>query len=150
MAVVKKIQTRDYLRNFITKINKEAGVVFNASKLNSVKECENYILKLVRSIKTEKKDDNKALYKEIDALKEEIEFKNKEIAINEENIEVLNSKIIELRREIFEQSNFKADFILEAQKNKTELELQKIYKQVFAGALIVSMLLNIFLIWGEL
>ena len=49
--VIKKIETRDYLRTFITKANKEAGVTFNASKLNSIKECEDYLLNLVKNIK---------------------------------------------------------------------------------------------------
>lgn len=114
-------------------------------------ECtkkENKIKKLEEEIA--KADNCKALYKEIDELREEIEFKNKEISKNKENIKALNSKITELRREKFEHFNFKAGVILEAQNNKTELELQKLYKKSFAGALIVSVLLNILLIWGNL
>lgn len=111
------------------------------SKERKIKKLEEEIAKI---------DNCKALYKEIDELKEEIEFKSKENSINEENIKALNSKIAELRRENFEQSNFKAGFILEAQNNKTELELQKVYKRAFAGVLIVSVLLNILLIRGNL
>ena len=48
--VIKKIETRDYLRKFITKANKEAGVKFNSSKLNSKEECEEYLLNLIRLI----------------------------------------------------------------------------------------------------
>ena len=33
--VTKKMTMRDYYRTFITKANKEAGITFNASKLNS-------------------------------------------------------------------------------------------------------------------
>ena len=73
--VIKKIETRDYLRGLITKTNKEAGVIYNASKLNSIKECEDYLLNLVKNLR-HKKQDNKAYIKEIDSLKEEIEILN--------------------------------------------------------------------------
>ena len=68
-----KISTRDYLRAFITKANKEAGITYNASKLNSKEECEEYILNLIKNLR-HKKQDNKAYIKEIDSLKEEIEI----------------------------------------------------------------------------
>ena len=73
--VIKKIETRDYLRTFITRANKEAGVTYNASKLNSREECEDYILNLIKDLR-HKKQDNKAYVKEIDILKEEIEILN--------------------------------------------------------------------------
>jgi hypothetical protein len=73
--VIKKIETRDYLRTFITRVNKEAGVTFNASKLNNIKECEDYLLNLVKNLRHNKQD-NKAYVKEIDSLKEEIEILN--------------------------------------------------------------------------
>ena len=73
--VIKKIETRDYLRKLITRANKEAGVTFNASKLNSKEECEEYLLNLIRNLR-HKKQDNKAYVKEIDSLKEEIEILN--------------------------------------------------------------------------
>ena len=73
--VIKKIETRDYLRTFITKVNKEAGVTYNASKLNSIKECEDYLLNLVKNLRHNKQD-NKAYIKEIDNLKEELEILN--------------------------------------------------------------------------
>ena len=73
--VIKKIETRDYLRTFITRANKEAGVIYNASKLNSIKECEDYLLNLVKNLRHNKQD-NKAYVKEIDSLKEEIEILN--------------------------------------------------------------------------
>ena len=73
--VIKKIETRDYFRTFITRVNKEAGVTFNASKLNSIKECEDYLLNLVKNLRHNKQD-NKAYMKEIDSLKEEIEILN--------------------------------------------------------------------------
>ena len=71
----KEIETRDYLRAFITRANKEAGVTFNASKLNSKEECEEYLLNLIKDLR-HKKQDNKAYVKEIDSLKEEIEILN--------------------------------------------------------------------------
>ena len=71
--VIKKIETRDYLRKLITRANKEAGVKFNSSKLNSKEECEEYLLNLIKNLR-HKKQDNKAYIKEIDSLKEEIEI----------------------------------------------------------------------------
>lgn len=73
--VTKKMTMRDYYRTFITKANKEAGVTFNASKLNSKEECEEYLLNLIKNLR-HKKQDNKAYIKEIDSLKEEIEILN--------------------------------------------------------------------------
>lgn len=73
--VTKKIATRDYLRAFITRANKEAGITFNASKLNNKEECEEYLLNLIKDLR-HKKQDNKAYIKEIDSLKEEIEILN--------------------------------------------------------------------------
>ena len=75
--VTKKISVRDYLRGFIRKANKEAGVTFNASKLNSKEECEEYILNLIKNLR-HKKQDNKAYVNEIDSLKEEIEILKKD------------------------------------------------------------------------
>ena len=73
--VNKKVTMRDYYRTFITKANKEAGVTYNASKLNSKEECEEYLLNLIKNLR-HKKQDNKAYIKEIDDLKEEIEILN--------------------------------------------------------------------------
>ena len=73
--VIKKIETRDYLRKFITRANKEAGVKFNSSKLNSKEECEEYLLNLIKNLR-HKRQDNKAYVKEIDNLKEELEILN--------------------------------------------------------------------------
>ena len=49
--VTKKIATRDYLRALITKANKEAGITFNASKLNSKEKCEEYLLNLIKNLR---------------------------------------------------------------------------------------------------
>lgn len=73
--VTKKMTMRDYYRGFITRANKEAGVTYNASKLNSKEECEEYLLNLIKNLR-HKKQDNKAYVKEIDSLKEEIEILN--------------------------------------------------------------------------
>lgn len=73
--VIKKIETRDYLRKLITRANKEAGVKFNSSKLNSKEECEEYLLNLIKNLR-HKPQNNKAYIKEIDSLKEEIEILN--------------------------------------------------------------------------
>ena len=73
--VSKKVSMRDYYRGFIRKANKEAGVTFNANKLNSNEECEEYLLNLIRNLR-HKKQDNKSYIKEIDNLKEEIEILN--------------------------------------------------------------------------
>ena len=73
--VHKQMQTRDYLRSFVSKINKTSGVSFNLSKLNSKEECEKYILNLIKDLKNNP-GNNKAYIKEIDSLKEEIEILN--------------------------------------------------------------------------
>ena len=75
--VNKKMTMRDYYRGFITRANKEAGITFNAAKLNSKEECEEYLLNLIKNLR-HKKQDNKAYIKEIDDLKEEIEILKKD------------------------------------------------------------------------
>jgi hypothetical protein len=75
--VNKKMTMRDYYRGFITRANKEAGIIYNASKLNSKEECEEYLLNLIKNLR-HKKQDNKAYIKEIDDLKEEIEILKKD------------------------------------------------------------------------
>ena len=75
--VNKKMTMRDYYRGFITRANKEAGITYNASKLNSKEECEEYLLNLIKNLK-HKKQDNKVYVKEIDDLKEEIEILKKD------------------------------------------------------------------------
>lgn len=75
--VTKKMTMRDYYRTFITKANKEAGVTYNASKLNSKEECEEYLLNLIKNLRHNKQD-NEAYIKEIDSLKEELEILKKD------------------------------------------------------------------------
>nr|DAG03352.1 MAG TPA: hypothetical protein [Siphoviridae sp. ct6rT12] len=96
--VIKKMETRDYLRKLITRANKEAGVTYNAGKLNSKEECEKYLLNLIKDLKNAPKDNN-AYIKEINELKEEIEIINKKTAIvTKVNIE-LNDKLKKLESE---------------------------------------------------
>lgn len=76
--VNKQMQTRDYLRNLVSRINKTSEVSFNSSKLNSKEECEKYILNLIKDLKNNS-GNNKAYIayiKEINELKEEIEILN--------------------------------------------------------------------------
>lgn len=96
--VNKQMQTRDYLRNLVSKINKTSGISFNSSKLNSKEECEKYILNLIKDLKNNS-GNNKAYIKEIDSLKEEIEIlnnnllaKNKEKANLKDKFEKLESE----------------------------------------------------------
>ena len=96
--VIKKIETRDYLRTFITKVNKEAGVIYNASKLNSIKECEDYLLNLVKNLRHNKQD-NKAYIKEIDSLKEEIEILNNNLLTKNKEKTNLKDKFEKLEAE---------------------------------------------------
>lgn len=96
--VIKKIETRDYLRTFITKTNKEAGVIYNASKLNSIKECEDYLLNLVKNLRHNKQD-NKAYIKEIDSLKEEIEILNNNLLTKNKEKANLKDKFEKLEAE---------------------------------------------------
>ena len=104
-----KISTRDYLRAFITRANKEAGITYNASKLNSKDECEEYLLNLIKNLR-HKKQDNKAYIKEIDSLKEEIE--------------ILNSSNKKLESE-------KAFYITQAEGAKKAREQEKNYKEFY-------------------
>nr|DAR84483.1 MAG TPA: hypothetical protein [Caudoviricetes sp.] len=96
--VIKKIETRDYLRTFITKVNKKAGVIYNASKLNSIKECEDYLLNLVKNLRHNKQD-NKAYIKEIDSLKEEIEILNNNLLTKNKEKANLKDKFEKLEAE---------------------------------------------------
>lgn len=96
--VHKQMQTRDYLRNLVSKINKTSGISFNSSKLNSKEECEKYILNLIKDLKNNS-GNNKTYIKEIDSLKEEIEIlnnnllaKNKEKANLKDKFEKLESE----------------------------------------------------------
>ena len=107
--VNKKVTMRDYYRTFITKANKEAGVTYNASKLNSKEECEEYLLNLIKDLR-HKKQDNKAYIKEIDSLKEELEILN------------TGNKRLEAER---------AFYITQAEEAGKEREKEKNYKEFY-------------------
>lgn len=120
--VIKKIETRDYLRTFITKVNKEAGVIYNASKLNSIKECEDYLLNLVKNLRHNKQD-NKAYIKEIDSLKEEIEILNNNLLAKNKEKTNLKDKFEKLEAErVFYITQAK-----EAGEKREEAEKEKEY-----------------------
>ena len=120
--VIKKIETRDYLRTFITKANKEAGVTFNASKLNSIKECEDYLLNLVKNLRHNKQD-NKAYIKEIGSLKEEIEILNNNLLAKNKEKANLKDKFEKLEAErVFYIAQAK-----EAGEKREEAEKEKEY-----------------------
>ena len=117
-----KISTRDYLRAFITKANKEAGITYNASKLNSKEECEEYILNLIKNLR-HKKQDNKVYIKEIDNLKEEIEILNNNLLAKNKEKANLKDKFEKLEAErIFYITQAK-----EAGEKREEAEKEKEY-----------------------
>ena len=105
--VHKQMQTRDYLRNLVSKINKTSGISFNSSKLNSKEECEKYILNLIKDLKNNP-GNNKAYIKEINELKEEIEILN------------AGNKRLESER---------AFYITEAKGAKKSREIEQYYKE---------------------
>ena len=107
--VHKQMQTRDYLRNLVSKINKTSGVSFNSSKLNSKEECEKYILNLIKDLKNNS-GNNKAYIKEIDSLKEEVE--------------ILNTGNKRLESE-------KAFYITQAEGAKKAREIEQYYKEFY-------------------
>lgn len=105
--VHKQMQTRDYLRNLVSKINKTSEVSFNSSKLNSKEECEKYILNLIKNLKNNS-GNNKAYVKEINELKEEIQILN------------AGNKRLESER---------AFYITEAKGAKKAREIEQYYKE---------------------
>ena len=120
--VNKKMTMIDYYRSFITKANKEAGVIFNASKLNSKEECEEYILNLIKNLR-HKKQDNKAYVKEIENLKEEINILNNSLIAKNKEKANLKDKFEKLEAErIFYITQAK-----EAGEKREEAEKEKEY-----------------------
>jgi len=120
--VNKKVTMRDYYRTFITKANKEAGVTYNASKLNSKEECEEYLLNLIKNLR-HKKQDNKAYVKEINSLKEEIEILNNNLLAKNKEKANLKDKFEKLEAErVFYITQAK-----EAGEKKEKAEKEKEY-----------------------
>ena len=124
--VHKQMQTRDYLRNLVSKINKTSGISFNSSKLNSKEECEKYILNLIKDLKNNS-GNNKAYIKEIDSLKEEIEILNSNNKKLEKEIELLNSNNKKLESE-------RAFYITEAEGAKKAREIEQYYKEFYKNS----------------
>lgn len=130
--VNKKMTMRDYYRGFITKANKEAGVTFNATKLNSKEECEEYLLNLIKNLR-HKKQDNKAYIKEIDDLKEEIEILKKD----NNNLAVQNRN----RDFLFKLANeTTGDYFNEKLKHHTTKKKVKGYKKIIYSLLTISVI----------
>ena len=120
--VNKKMTMRDYYRGFITKANKEAGVTFNAAKLSSKDECEEYLLNLIKNLR-HKKQDNKAYVKEIESLKEEIEILNNNLLAKNKEKANLKDKFEKLEAErVFYITQAK-----EAGEKREEAEKEKEY-----------------------
>ena len=127
--VNKKMTMRDYYRGFITKANKEAGVTFNAAKLNSKEECEEYLLNLIKNLR-HKKQDNKAYIKEIESLKEEIEILNNNLLAKNKEKANLKDKFEKLEAErIFyiTQANEAGEKREKAEKEKECYRSQALY-----------------------
>ena len=119
-----KISTRDYLRAFITKANKEAGIIYNASKLNSKEECEEYLLNLIKSLR-HKKQDNKAYVKEIDSLKEELEILNTGNKRLESEKMFYITQADEAKKAREQEKNYKEFYQNMADKYKTAYNIQR-------------------------
>lgn len=120
--VHKQMQTRDYLRNLVSKINKTSEVSFNSSKLNSKKECEKYILNLIKNLKNNP-GNNKAYIKEINELKEEIEILNNNLLAKNKEKANLKDKFEKLEAErVFYITQAK-----EAGEKREEAEKEKEY-----------------------
>ena len=120
--VHKQMQTRDYLRNLVSKINKTSGISFNSSKLNSKEECEKYILNLIKDLKNNP-GNNKAYIKEIDSLKEEIEILNNNLLVKNKEKTNLKDKFEKLEAErVFYITQAK-----EAVEKREEAEKEKEY-----------------------
>ena len=130
--VIKKMETRDYLRTFVTKANKVAGVVFNSSKLNSKEECENYLLNLIKDLK-HKPLNNEAYIKEIDSLKEEIEILKKD----NNNLAAQNRN----RDFLFKLANeATGDYFNEKLKHNTTKKKVKECKKIIFGLLAITVI----------
>ena len=130
--VNKKMTMRDYYRGFITKANKEAGVTFNAAKLSSKDECEEYLLNLIKNLR-HKKQDNKAYIKEIDDLKEEMEILKKD----NNNLAVQNRN----RDFLFKLANeTTGDYFNEKLKHHTTKKKVKECKKIIYSLLTVSVI----------
>lgn len=151
--VNKKMTMRDYLRAFITKANKEAGVKFNSSKLNSKEECEEYLLNLIKDLR-HKKQDNKAYVKEIDSLKEEIEILNSGNKRLEAERMFYITQAEEAKKAREQEKNYKEFYQNMADKYKTAYNIQRkdniILNKIntfFMYVIVLEAILTAMLIW---
>lgn len=151
--VHKQMQTRDYLRNLVSKINKASEVSFNSSKLNSKEECEKYILNLIKDLKNNQ-GNNKAYIKEIDSLKEEIEILNtnnkrleaEKIFYITQADEAKKARIKEQEyKEFYKNTANKYEMAYEVQK-KDNIILNKI-NTFFIYVIVLEIVLIAMLIW---
>ena len=147
--VTKKIATRDYLRAFITRANKEAGITYNASKLNSKEECEEYLLNLIRNLR-HKKQDNKAYVKEIDSLKEEIEILNtgNKRLESERMFYITQAEAAKAERK--KEKSYKEFYKNTAEKWETDYKFQKDKNKIISDfniVIVLEALLVAMLIW---
>lgn len=130
--VNKKMTMRDYYRGFITKANKEAGVTYNASKLNSKEECEEYLLNLIKNLRHKaqpQKVKNSEIMKENKSLKNEVENlkADKELYIMKAENATKSKEEIRASRDYFSQEAnlWKNDFFNEKDKhNSTKVRLE--------------------------
>lgn len=122
--VIKKIETRDYLRTFVTKANKVAGVVFNSSKLNSKEDCEKYLLNLIKDLKNSPKDNN-AYIKEINRLKEEIEILNSSNKKLESERFFYITQVNEAKKYIIKEQEYRELYKNTANKYEMAYDVQK-------------------------
>ena len=122
--VIKKIETRDYLRTFVTKANKVAGVAFNSSKLNSKEECEKYLLNLIKDLKNAPKDNNASI-KEINELKEEIKILNSSNKKLESEKFFYIAQVNEAKKYIIKEQEYRELYKNTANKYEMAYDVQK-------------------------
>lgn len=140
--------TRDYLRHIASVLNDTAGITTNTTKLNTIEECEEYIINLVENLANGKTvinelNDLKASYEKlqkgnikvyeenahltakcsdlVDEI-EELEEDNEELEIINQN---LVSEKIKLEDIIKNQKNTLADICIENSKIRAEKEKYK-------------------------
>ena len=122
--VIKKIETRDYLRTFVTKANKVAGVAFNSSKLNSKEDCEKYLLNLIKDLKNAPKDNNDSI-KEINELKEEIKILNSSNKKLESEKFLYITQVNEAKKYIIKEQEYRELYKNTANKYEMAYNVQK-------------------------
>lgn len=140
--------TRDYLRHIASVLNDTAGITTNTTKLNTIEECEEYIINLVEKLSNCKTDTNelndlKASYEKlqkgnikvyeenahltakcsdlVDEI-EKLEEDNEELEIINQNLAVEKIKLEDI---IKNQKNALTDICIENSKIRAEKEKYK-------------------------